>query len=107
MPAPCGRNDNRPGRRIDVRGTAHGHAIDAITAADRDWFDRHPGETARYRPAAAHEFCSPAAFPDCVPAFRPPAHRGAKAELRVEVRQLGPGVRFRRPYWVLSPEAVA
>jgi hypothetical protein len=93
---------------IDVRGTVHGHAIDHITAADRAWFERHPGETVRSRPAADHEFCDPKAFPGCIPAFEvPPASLRLVPVLMVEVTKVTPWFRTRQPYWVLEPIEVA
>lgn len=99
------RHPNEP---IDVRGTIHGVAIDVISAADARWFEDNPGEMVRHRAARDHEFCDPACYPACILAFEPPQPvRGVQAELRVQVRQIVPGVRFRMPYWVLVPERAA
>lgn len=73
-------------------------SVEALSRADAAWFRRHPGEDVRYRPAGDREW----PMLDRCPVPWP----GASAVLMVEVTQLAPGVRTRRPYWVLG-EAVA
>lgn len=73
-------------------------SVEAISRADAAWFRHHPGEDVRYRPAGDREW----PMLDRCPVPWP----GASAVLMVEVTQLAPGVRTRRPYWVLG-EAVA
>ena len=58
-------------------------SVDAASAEDRSFFQRHPGVRVRYRPAAPGEFA------DLLPGV---------PGLMVEVTSLRPGVRARRPY---------
>lgn len=89
---------HRP-RTIDIRGDFHGHVMDYACGDDRRWFEKHPGETVRHRAAHEHEFCDPRRLPQCVPLVDIPA--GSAAEVRVEVRQVVPGLRTRA--YLVSP----
>lgn len=75
--------------------------LETVSADDRDWFDRHPGETVRWRSAAAGE------FPPRVDDYRPDVPPGFEATLEVEVIKLGEGVRARQPYWVIARKGAA
>lgn len=91
-----------PQQVIDLRGDLHGRVADYVCAEDRAWFEEYPEEAVRHRPAFDHEFCDPRAAPGCRPVFvAPPPPAGHRWEARVEVRQLAPGFRIRRPYFVL------
>jgi hypothetical protein len=59
--------------------------IDGVMHEDREWFARHPGERFRYRPYVPGEL-----YP----------YRDSTSNM-VEVEELTPGVRVRRPYAVL------
>lgn len=92
---------HRP-RTIDIRGDFHGHVHDYACGDDRRWFEEHPGETVRHRAAHEHELCDPRRLPQCVPLVDIPA---AGSEVRVEVRQVAPGLRTRGAYLVLPGAA--
>lgn len=81
---------------------AHEAALDDIRADDRHWFETHPGQRFRHRPAFDHELCDPACFPFCVLVFEPPQLApGDRFENWVEVEQHQPGCRTRRSYIVI------
>ena len=80
----------------------HARAASAMADGDRAWFEDHPGEPVRHRPARPHEFCRPDR-PGCVPAFEIPDLPGTTVEVWVEVHQLAPGFRTRQPYLILHP----
>jgi len=63
-------------------------AADAASEQDREYFEQHPDQHSVYRAALPHEW----------PQF--PPHDDAM--LMVEVTQLGPGLRTRRSFWLVS-----
>lgn len=95
-------NATRPGKvarkpiRLDRGNELHSRVVEYVSGDDRAWFDTHPAEHFRYRPAVEHEWCDPCHAPDCVPMVDVPAW----ADLWVEVEHLAPGARIRRPYLV-------
>lgn len=101
------------GDDIDLRADLHGHVVDFVSDQDRRWFDAHPGETVRHRPALPHEFCDPRHLSECRPVFDPlPLPEGVEATLMlpegvevtlmVEVRRLSSWARTRQPYLCLA-----
>lgn len=76
-----------------------GGTFEVLGADDSRWFKRNPGEDVRYRPAGAEEW-APGLLSG--PPYLPP---GMAAELMVEVVQLAPGVRVRRPHWIVGVES--
>lgn len=64
-------------------------AAEVASDDDRCWFELHPGETVRHRPA----------FPDEFP--RDPGLPPGEWEQQVEVTRLGPGLRVRRPLFAV------
>src|SRR5680860_932414 len=78
-------------QRKDTPGLSQlGAAFEALGRDDVRWFNSHPGETVRYRPAGEHEW--PPSLLN-----RPVTPPGLVACPCVEVEQLAPGVRVRRP----------
>lgn len=77
------------GNSDDYPEYAH-RLIDRVSGDDRDWFERHPSAVVRQRPLVPGEFG---------PQFRLDAPPGGW--LMVEVVQVEPGLRTRRPYWAL------
>ena len=67
---------------------------DEAMAVDARWFGEHPGERFRYRPLLPGEVSDDALaeWLDDLP---------AGGELLLEVEQLAPGIRVKRPYMVL------
>jgi hypothetical protein len=73
-------------------------AADFASEDDRLWFEDHPGESTRHRPA----------IPGELPGMRPlPAAEGMDVERYIEVTQVEPGFRLRRSYAVFSPATEA
>ncbi len=70
---------------------------------DRAWFDQHPGESVRYRPLLPGEF-GPASGELAGEMGRVQAvNPEARTIWMVEVNQIAPGIRTRRPYLVIEP----
>jgi hypothetical protein len=88
--------------RSDRQRQLHEQASLKLADDDRGWFEQHPGESVRHRPAGRPEFCGPNQR-GCVLAFKVPALPGTAVELWVEVRWLAPGFRTRPPVFVLDP----
>jgi hypothetical protein len=92
---------------IDLRADLHGHVTDYASDLDRAWFEAHPSQDVRYRPAVDHEWCRRSVddHGDCTPVTGnpPKSPSGMCWELMTEVVQLQPGTRVRHPYWVLAP----
>jgi hypothetical protein len=103
-----GGRDSRRQRPTDLRADLHSHVTAFVADDDRRWFEEHPDETVRHRPAVPHEWHDPDAAPNCVPLFHPPEFLEAvEPTLMVEVTLVAPGARRRSPYYVLAPGTAA
>jgi hypothetical protein len=83
---------------LDLRHDVHGHAIDFACDRDRAWFESHPEETRYTRESFEHEWCIPDADGRCVSVVDPPPG----TTVLVEVSVVGPGLRARRPIFVVN-----
>ena len=92
--------DDAQRKPIDLTADLHGHVHDYISDLDRRWFDDHWDEDRhiRIRPPYEHELCDGrfAVEGRCVPLLDvPPGY-----VISIEVEQLAPGVRVKRPFLV-------
>jgi hypothetical protein len=79
--------------------SAAGEAIELASEDDRLWFENNPGQAVRCREAFVGEL-PPEAWPAALAACE--ATGGGRFMRMVEVRQIEPGVRVRRPFAALA-----
>ena len=76
-----------------------------VSQRDREWFSKHPGEEMRHRAYIPGEF-GPISYADIYGEFVTKVREfspNSRIHEMVEVTQLAPGIRNKRPYVVLEP----